>query len=222
MHGVILHLCTRKPMVDEVERYQAGLLQSDELTEDVPWEPYSEKFAETEAAACAARSVMAPQVTVPRSMSSPTHLSEEEEEVYPQCSPILMEHCIAVASCLSQSQAMVELSDDEDLASRLVAAINIESNARNRDGCNERSDETISDTSEEDQAIFGLSTTERGPSYHQRDFGQKVGHWPQQCAPDSHCDDTMWDQTHSTSSGASLQDTSIASTFPNSQHTLLH
>ena len=150
MHGVISHLRTCKPMADKVKRYQAGLLQSVELTEDIPWEPYSEKFAETEAAARAARSVTAPRVPVPRSMASSTHSSEEEEEVNPQHPPILTEHCIAVASRLSQSQAMVELSDDEDLASRLVAAINIESDARNGDGLDERSDDPLCDTLEED------------------------------------------------------------------------
>jgi hypothetical protein len=39
MYGVISHLRTRKPTADEVKRYQAGLLHSVELTEDVPWEP---------------------------------------------------------------------------------------------------------------------------------------------------------------------------------------
>ena len=81
---------------------------------------------------------------------SPTHLSKEEEEVNPQHSQILTEHCIAVAHCLSQSQATVEILDDADLASRLVVAINVESDARNGDGLDERSDDPICDTLEED------------------------------------------------------------------------
>ena len=163
MHGVISHLRTRRPTADEVERYQAGLLQSVELTKDVPWEPYSEQFAETEAAARAARSVTAPRVTVPRPMRNHTQSSDEEEEVSPQRPPILTDRCIAVAHRLTQSQATVELLDDEDLASQLVAAVNIESDARNGDGLDERSDDPICNTSKEDRAIFALSSTERGP-----------------------------------------------------------
>ena len=117
LHGVISHLRTCKPMTAEVERYQAGLFQSVELTKDVPWEPYSPKFAETEDAARAARSVMALRVAVPRRKDS----SEDEEENYPQRSPILTERCVAVASRLAQCQVPIELSVDEDLASRLVA-----------------------------------------------------------------------------------------------------
>ena len=117
MHGVISHLRTCKPTVAEVERYQAGLLQSVELTEDVPWEPYSPKFAETEAAACAAHSVMALRVRVPHRKDSSTHSSEDEVENYPQRSPILMEHCVAVVSHLAQTQVPIELSVDKDLPS---------------------------------------------------------------------------------------------------------
>jgi hypothetical protein len=84
---------------EEIERYQTGLLQEVELTEDAPWEPYFMKFTETEAAALTAHSVMALRVQVPCClMDSATHSSKEEEEYYPQHSPILTEHCIAVAS----------------------------------------------------------------------------------------------------------------------------
>ena len=48
LYGVISHLNTRKPTGDELERYQAGFLQTIEHTADVPWEPYSPKFTETE------------------------------------------------------------------------------------------------------------------------------------------------------------------------------
>ena len=115
-------------MTAKVERYQAGLFQSVELTEDIPWEPYSPKFAETEEEARAASSVTALRVAVPCRMDS----SKDGEEVYPQRSPILMEWCVAVASRLVQSHVLIELLVDEDLASRLVAAVNIESDMRNR------------------------------------------------------------------------------------------
>ena len=112
MHGIISHLRTRKPMTAEVERYQAGLFQSVELTEDIPWEPYSPKFAETEEEARAASSVVALWVAVPCRTDS----SKDGEEVYPQRSPILTEWCVAVASRLVQSHVPIELSVDEDLA----------------------------------------------------------------------------------------------------------
>lgn len=75
-----------------------------ELTKDIPWEPCSTKFAEMDDVARAARLVMALWVTGPCSMASSTHSSKKEEENYPQHSPIPTEHCIAVASHLSQSQ----------------------------------------------------------------------------------------------------------------------
>ena len=83
-------------------------------------------------------------------MATNTHASKAEEEVYPRHSPILTEHCVAVASRLSQSQVPVELSVDEDLASRLIAAVNIESDARNGDGLDERPEDPLCGLSEED------------------------------------------------------------------------
>ena len=49
-------------MPGRVERYQAGLLREVELTEDAPWESYSMKLAESEAAVLAVRSVIALRV----------------------------------------------------------------------------------------------------------------------------------------------------------------
>ena len=85
MHGVISFLSTRKPTDDEIERYHAGHLQSVELTDNLPWEPYSAKFAETETAARAAPSIAALRVIIPRT-NLPQFETEEEEEYrsYPQ------------------------------------------------------------------------------------------------------------------------------------------
>ena len=46
-------------MPGRVETYQAGLLREVELTEDAPWESYSTKLAEYEAAVLAVHSVKA-------------------------------------------------------------------------------------------------------------------------------------------------------------------
>jgi hypothetical protein len=59
MHGVISYVRTRKPTVKEIDQYQLGEFQSVGLTEKIPWEPYSDKFAETEDAARSAKTVSA-------------------------------------------------------------------------------------------------------------------------------------------------------------------
>jgi hypothetical protein len=87
MHGVVLNLQTCQPITDEIERYQSGLLQSVELTENVPWEPYSTKFTDTETAAQATHSVQALRVMIPRPKAK--LVSKETEADYPQRSPVL-------------------------------------------------------------------------------------------------------------------------------------
>ena len=84
LHGVISYISTRKPTDAEIERYQAGHLQSVELTDNMPWEPYSAKFAETEQAARAAPSVSAVRVTIPRQLVFDQAAEEEEEICYQQ------------------------------------------------------------------------------------------------------------------------------------------
>jgi len=116
LHGVISHLATRKPTPDEISRYQEGLLQSVELTANMPWEPYSTKFAETEAAARSAPSVSAIRVTIPQARAPRHALEEEEEEDHyrsnnPQRPLILDERQIAVASRLELAASMIELVD---------------------------------------------------------------------------------------------------------------
>jgi hypothetical protein len=112
------------------------------------------------------------------STHSSTHSSKEEEEHYPQHSDILTEHYIAVVSQLMQSQVLIELSElsvDKDLALRLVAAVNIESDARNGDGLDERPQDPLCALSEEDQAIFALSTKERRPVITKEILAQRWG-----------------------------------------------
>ena len=165
MHGVISYLRTRKPTTVEIEQYQSGVLQSVELTEKVPWEPYSSKFAETEDAARSAKTVAAIRVT------HDTHIrntcvnaceSEEDCTCTPWRAPILTERCVAVASRLSL-QRPAELCDEDELASRLVAAVNVESFAEIGDGTDERPEDSICEASEEERQICGLSSRDRGP-----------------------------------------------------------
>ena len=130
MHGVISHIRTRKPTTLEIEQYQSGALQSVELTENTPWEPYSTKFEETEDAARSAKTVTAVRVT------HDTHIRDScangcvsEEDCTCTCTatwraPILTERCVAVATRLFL-QNPAELSDADDLAARLESAVNV-------------------------------------------------------------------------------------------------
>lgn len=82
MHGVIWHMRTRKPTADELQHYQDGLLKSVELTEDIPWEPYSKEFVDRERTARDAQSTKVIQVTIPRPclQEVPVHTDKVEEE----------------------------------------------------------------------------------------------------------------------------------------------
>ena len=161
MHGVISFLSTRKPTDDEIEREHTGNLQSVELTDNLPWEPYSAKFAETETAARAAPSIAALRVIIPRT-NLPQFETEEEEEYRsnPQ-RPLLMDarHC-AVISRLERNTP-IELADEEELATRLVAAINVESDCACGDGLDVM-DDPICGIAEENRWIAGFATKDRG------------------------------------------------------------
>jgi hypothetical protein len=164
MNGVISFIRTRKPMATEIEQYQSGMLQFIELTEKVPWEPYSSKFAETEDAARAGRSVIAVRVTNNTHTRHACDMCESEESCCackPRRAPMLTEGCVAVASRF-KIQHPAELCDDE-LAARLIAAVNVESFAESGDGLDERPEDTICEASEEDRHICGLSSRDRGP-----------------------------------------------------------
>ena len=51
MHRVISYLDTWLLMAEELEQYRAGHFQSVELTENIPWEPYSKTFVTHEVTA---------------------------------------------------------------------------------------------------------------------------------------------------------------------------
>ncbi len=164
LHGVISHLSTRKPTKDEISRYQEGLLQSVELTENTPWEPYSTKFAETEEAARQRPSVSAIRVTIPQA-SAPRHSPEEEEEEdryrsnNPQRPLIMDERQVAVASRLDRAASMIELIDDDDFLMRIVSTINVGSEC-------EQEEEFAGSTAHQpdvDRAVAGLMSKDRGP-----------------------------------------------------------
>ena len=76
------------------------------------------------------------------------HASTPEEEIPKPL--ILTQHCVAVASRLSQSQDAVKLSYEDDLAARLIAAVNIEADVRSGDGLYERTNDALCEMSEAD------------------------------------------------------------------------
>ena len=147
MHGVISHLCTRKPTPDEVQQYTNGLFQAAVLTEDIPWEPYSSKFASAETTTRTARAAVKTHnsgfVCVEPGMLSVHGFHGSLTEEAMQKTPILTQHCVAVASRLSQGQDAVELTHEDDLAVRLIAALNIEADAKSGDGLYERPDDSL-------------------------------------------------------------------------------
>jgi hypothetical protein len=162
LNGVISFLSTRKPTSAEIQSYHAGGLQSVELTEDTPWEPYSTKFAETEEAARAMPSVSAVRVVIPRH-NVPNVVPEEEERCCassPQRPPIMNERQVAVASRLESACVRIEF-EEEGLATRLVSAINVEAECVGGDGLDVTTD-PICAVAEENRWIAGLATKDRG------------------------------------------------------------
>jgi hypothetical protein len=169
MHGIISYIKkTQLPTDEELDRYHEGLLQSVELTADTPWEPYSKKFAEQEHAARTARHVSAMRETRPCSEPSASNEAKDEDDdssPFPRrpCNPDKEARCIAVASRWAQSRDAIELADEDALATRLIAAMNITSTDVSGDGLDSRPEDSLFAPSDEDRAIAGMSTKERGP-----------------------------------------------------------
>jgi hypothetical protein len=113
LHGVISHLLTRKPTRQELDRYHEGLLQHVELTANLPWEPYSAKFAETEEAARKAPSVSALRVTIPLTSAS-VHKPEEEEEDRPCSSRAPSVSALRVTIPLTSASVHKPEEEEED------------------------------------------------------------------------------------------------------------
>jgi hypothetical protein len=83
MHGFISHFRTRllPTSSEEIEHFHNGQFQAMiELTDDIPWELYSEEFARRESVALASRSISTTHTTSPRPKPSPQHAAEEEEK----------------------------------------------------------------------------------------------------------------------------------------------
>ncbi len=161
LHGVISHLRTRQLTDNEIQLNQAGILQTVELTADVPWKPYSLKFAETEMAAKATTSVTAIRFTIPGVHAADNAPESDGHTPCPQRPTMLDESCEAIATWLVCSNDLIEFFDSK-LATRLVAAINVESNCIDGDGL-EYLDNSLCAAPNEDTRISGISTNGRGP-----------------------------------------------------------
>jgi hypothetical protein len=77
--------------------------------------------------------------------------------------PIKEARCIAVASRWARSREAIELADEDTLATRLIAAMNVASTDVCGDGLDERQVDSLITASEEDRVIAAMSTLERGP-----------------------------------------------------------
>jgi acyl dehydratase len=65
---------------------------------------------------------------------------------------------------MALTQTPIELSEDEsDLASRLIAAVNVPFEDFNGDGLFIRPKDSVSTCTEEDRVVFAMSTEDRGP-----------------------------------------------------------
>jgi hypothetical protein len=159
MHGVISYFDTRLPTMEELERYRAGHFQSVELTEDNPWEPYSVKFAEREVAIRSTSSVTRPRLPA----VSLTHEAEEVMQPRRPFNPNREARSIAVATRMTTSETSIELSEETDLAVRLIAAVNVCLADTNGDGLLQRPTDSICEITDEDRKVFAMSTKERGP-----------------------------------------------------------
>jgi hypothetical protein len=80
---------------------------------------------------------------------------------------------------MAQSRAPIELSEEEDLAERLLAAVNIEADGANGDGLDEWPEDSLCALSKEDRRIFAMSSKDRGPVITKEILAKKaLGHWP--------------------------------------------
>ena len=73
------------------------------------------------------------------------------------------ECCISVVSRLASSQEPIELSDEMDLATCLIAAVNVSPVDKHGDGLYERPEDSVCTIMEEDRKVFAMSLEERGP-----------------------------------------------------------
>ena len=148
MHGVISYLDTRLPTEEELEQYRAGQFQSVELTDNTPWEPYSETFATREVKARSAAAVTSPCV------KKPNGLEHEAGEMMQPRRPFNLsqeERCIAVVNQLASRQDPIEFSEEEeDLPTRLIAAVNVTVQDSEGDGLYERPEDSASPIMAED------------------------------------------------------------------------
>jgi hypothetical protein len=109
----------------------------------------------------------------------------------------------------------VELTVDEDnLATRLIAAMNIESNSRVGDGLDIRSDESLCVLSIADQEICTMSSKDRGPVITKEILAKCWGIWPRHGTPHHDGNHSERNKMCSTPCRATLQNASITSAFP--------
>jgi hypothetical protein len=160
MHGVISYLDTRLPIDEEIEHYLVGQFQSVELTGDVPWEPYSATFATRETAL----RLMSAVNRASSCPENPVYLTDKAEEMINPRRPLNLypeECCVAVVNWMALTQTPIELSNEEDLATRLIVAVNVTVEEINGDGLFERPKDSVCTSTEEDRAVFSMLAEDR-------------------------------------------------------------
>ncbi len=148
MRGVISYLDTRKPT--QQERDTCVWL---ELTADVPWEPYSEEFADREEKATSSRSIAA---------AESWHLDPDDGDA--RVGEQYIERTIAAAQRIEHSGKLLEVSsaDDQTLCDRLIACVNVHPRDSHGDGLYmAEEDDTLYPHSRETRAVAAILTKDR-------------------------------------------------------------
>ena len=97
-----------------------------------------------------------------------TFHEDKAEEIMQPRRPLNLnaeQRCVAVVNRMASSLTPIEFlsEDDSDLASRLIAAVNVTVEDFNGDGLFERPKDSVSTCTDEDRAVFAMSTEDRGP-----------------------------------------------------------
>jgi hypothetical protein len=67
--------------------------------------------------------------------------------------------------CMASSCTLIELSEEEDLAVRLMAAVNLQSTSMTGDGLDKRREDPVCSVTDENRKIFSLVTQDQARSW---------------------------------------------------------
>jgi hypothetical protein len=150
MTGVISHIPTRKPTKEEMEEFRSLDPHSwIELTSEVPWEPYSKSFKDSEDRLSAEA-----RMTAAVGRATPTTRTRDGET--------MLLRNIALAQRVRNKPPLMNLTDEGQLADRLVLMVNVASDDIKGNGLKGGWDEDVYPLDPEARSMMLLSTSGRG------------------------------------------------------------